>query len=154
LLKKAPKFGNDDDYVDSIVNAVLTHASDTAAQYTSVIGARSNLGAGTVTASLPLGYVVGALPDGRKAGEPLAEGGISGSLPSVRSNSLPQPAMPAGSANPFARLTLFVSIQAPRTPGLRYTGNSAWIVAIVSAFVPPMRCLTLAHIIPSMSCST
>ena len=26
---------------------------------------------------MPLGYVVGALPDGRKAGEPLSEGGIS-----------------------------------------------------------------------------
>jgi pyruvate formate-lyase/glycerol dehydratase family glycyl radical enzyme len=77
ILKSAPKFGNDDDYVDSIVSAVLTHASDESAKYTSVAGAKSNLAAGTVTASLPLGYVVGALPDGRKASEPLSEGGIS-----------------------------------------------------------------------------
>jgi choline trimethylamine-lyase len=77
ILKKAPKFGNDDEYVDSIVNEVLTHASNEATKYVSSTGAKSNLGAGAVTASLPLGYVVGALPDGRKAGEPLAEGGIS-----------------------------------------------------------------------------
>jgi len=30
-----------------------------------------------MTANIPLGYAVGALPDGRKAGEPLSEGGIS-----------------------------------------------------------------------------
>lgn len=77
LLMKAPKFGNDIEYVDSIVNDVLVLASAEVAKYTSAAGAKSNLGAGTVTASLPLGYVVGALPDGRKAGEPLAEGGIS-----------------------------------------------------------------------------
>jgi formate C-acetyltransferase len=77
ILKKAPKFGNDNEYVDSMVNDVLVLTSTEVSRYTSVYGAKSNLGAGTVTASLPLGYVVGALPDGRKAGEPLAEGGIS-----------------------------------------------------------------------------
>jgi formate C-acetyltransferase len=30
-----------------------------------------------VTANVPLGYHVGALPDGRRSGEPLSEGGIS-----------------------------------------------------------------------------
>ncbi len=77
LLKAAPKFGNDDDYVDSIIREVLVHAAEEATKYKSVTQAKSNLAAGTVTANLPLGYVVGALPDGRKAGEPLAEGGIS-----------------------------------------------------------------------------
>jgi formate C-acetyltransferase len=77
LLKNAPKFGNDDDYVDDIVAAVLAQAADEAAQYRSVAQAKSNLAAGTVTANLPLGEIVGALPDGRKAREPLAEGGIS-----------------------------------------------------------------------------
>ncbi len=77
LLKAAPKFGNDDDYVDKIVSDVLVQAHEEARKYKSVSQAKSNLAAGTVTANLPLGYVVGALPDGRKAGEPLAEGGIS-----------------------------------------------------------------------------
>ena len=77
FLKSLPKFGNDDDYVDMIVSDVLIQAYDEARKYRSVAQAKSNLAAGTVTANLPLGYVVGALPDGRKAGEPLSEGGIS-----------------------------------------------------------------------------
>ncbi|MCL6477317.1 MAG: formate C-acetyltransferase/glycerol dehydratase family glycyl radical enzyme [Peptococcaceae bacterium] len=77
LLKGAPKFGNDDDYVDSIVNEVLVHGSNVAARVKGFAGAVSNVAAATITANIPMGYVVGALPDGRKAGEPIAEGGIS-----------------------------------------------------------------------------
>jgi formate C-acetyltransferase len=77
LLKKAPKFGNDDDYVDALVNDVLTFTADEAAKYTSVEGAKSNIAAGTTTTFLPLGYMIGALPNGRKATEPIADGGIS-----------------------------------------------------------------------------
>jgi formate C-acetyltransferase len=77
LLKSAPKFGNDDDYVDTIVNEALVHASNVVARYKGIAGALSNAGAGIGTGNLPLGYLVGALPDGRKACEPLSEGGIS-----------------------------------------------------------------------------
>lgn len=77
LLKAAPKFGNNDDYVDSIVNDVLAHAAGEVARYRGFRGAVSNAAAGVITANIPLGYLVGALPDGRRAGEPLAEGGIS-----------------------------------------------------------------------------
>jgi len=77
VLKGAPKFGNDDDYVDSIVNEVLTHCSNEVARYKGIAGAMSTTSAAVVTANIPLGYVVGALPDGRRAGEPLSEGGIS-----------------------------------------------------------------------------
>jgi formate C-acetyltransferase len=52
-------------------------ASNEAARVRGVAGAVSNVAAGSITASIPLGYVVGALPDGRRAGMPLAEGGIS-----------------------------------------------------------------------------
>jgi pyruvate formate-lyase/glycerol dehydratase family glycyl radical enzyme len=77
LLRKAPKFGNDDDYVDTLVNDVLSFTSDEAAKYCSVEGAKSNIAAGTTTTFLPLGYMVGALPNGRKATEPIADGGLS-----------------------------------------------------------------------------
>ncbi len=77
ILKSAPKFGNDDDYVDSIVNEILTHASKEAAKYKGIAGVITNAGGGGVTGHIPLGYAVGALPDGRRAGEPLSEGGIS-----------------------------------------------------------------------------
>ena len=45
ILKSAPKFGNDDDYVDSIVNEVLVHGSNVAAKNKGgVPGALSNCG--------------------------------------------------------------------------------------------------------------
>ncbi|OGO24933.1 MAG: hypothetical protein A2144_04500 [Chloroflexi bacterium RBG_16_50_9] len=77
ILKNTPKFGNDDDYVDSIVKEVLIHVGNEAARYEAFAGAKSNLAAMAVTTNVPLGRKVGALPDGRKAGEPLSEGGIS-----------------------------------------------------------------------------
>lgn len=77
LLQAAPKFGNNDDYVDSLVNEALMLGSNEAAKVRGFAGAVSNVAAGTITSNIPMGMVVGALPDGRKAGLPLAEGGIS-----------------------------------------------------------------------------
>jgi formate C-acetyltransferase len=77
VLKSAPKFGNDDDYVDSIVNEVLVHFSSEIARHKSYGAAISTTSAGVATANIPLGEIVGALPDGRRASEPLSEGGIS-----------------------------------------------------------------------------
>jgi formate C-acetyltransferase len=77
ILASAPKFGNDDDYVDSIVNEVLMHGSNELAKVKGIAGMLSTAAASVVTANVPLGYHVGALPDGRKSGEPLSEGGIS-----------------------------------------------------------------------------
>jgi formate C-acetyltransferase len=77
LLKGAPKFGNDDEYVDSIVNEVIGHFMSEVAKYDGFAGAKSCVAAAAVTANVPLGHVVGALPDSRIAGEPLSEGGIS-----------------------------------------------------------------------------
>ena len=77
ILENAPKFGNDIDYVDSIVNEVLMHATSEVNKYMGFAGAISNAAAMVVTSNIPLGEAVGALPDGRKAGEPLSEGGIS-----------------------------------------------------------------------------
>ncbi len=77
ILASAPKFGNDDDYADSIVNEVLMHGCNLVAKYEGACGTKFNVAAAAVTANVPLGFVVGALPDGRRAGEPLSEGGIS-----------------------------------------------------------------------------
>jgi formate C-acetyltransferase len=77
LVKRAPKFGNDDDYVDLIVKGALGHVCDFVRTHRSFAGIRSTAACITMTANIPLGYAVGALPDGRKAGEPLSEGGIS-----------------------------------------------------------------------------
>lgn len=77
LLLRQPKFGNHDPYVDSIVNDVLTLVSNVVAETPGFAGARSTVAAAAVTANVGLGMVLGATPDGRLAGEPISEGGIS-----------------------------------------------------------------------------
>jgi len=77
LLKKAPKFGNDDDYVDSIIQEVIDHASAVVRRYQGFANIKNTVAALTATLNIPLGKLVGALPDGRRAREPLAEGGLS-----------------------------------------------------------------------------
>ena len=77
LLTKAPKFGNDDDYVDLILRDVLTEMCHFIKGFKIYKNARNSCSAITMTANIPFGAILGATPDGRKAGEPLAEGGIS-----------------------------------------------------------------------------
>ena len=77
LIKTTPKFGNDIDYVDSIVNEVLVNVSDEFSKYEGFGGLRYTVAGGSVIANLPLGKATGALPDGRLSGLPLSEGGIS-----------------------------------------------------------------------------
>jgi formate C-acetyltransferase len=77
LLIRAPKFGNNDPYVDRIVNGVLSFVSDEIAKIPGFHAAASPVAAAAVTANIGLGMVLGATPDGRKAGEPISEGGIS-----------------------------------------------------------------------------
>jgi formate C-acetyltransferase len=77
LLKNAPKYGNDDDYVDSIVNDVITYGSGLVTKNKGYRGDISKADAQAGTVNIPFGAITGALPDGRKAGEPLSEGGLS-----------------------------------------------------------------------------
>jgi choline trimethylamine-lyase len=77
LIKNVPRFGNDNDYVDSIVNDVLVHASQVVSHYKGFAGIKPTIAAATGTGHISAGRVLGASPEGRKAGEPLAEGGIS-----------------------------------------------------------------------------
>ncbi len=77
LLSAAPKFGNDIDYVDYIVNDVLMMCVDILTPHRSAGGASITVSPAALTANIALGKDVGALPDGRKAFLPLSEGGIS-----------------------------------------------------------------------------
>ena len=77
LLLRGPKFGNNDPYVDTLVNQVLAFVSDVVAETEGFNGAQSTVAAAAVTANVGLGMVLGATPDGRKAGQPISEGGIS-----------------------------------------------------------------------------
>jgi formate C-acetyltransferase len=80
LLLSAPKYGNDDDYVDALIRQAYDIYIDEMKKYRNTRYGRGPIGgiyyAGTssISANVPQGAGTLATPDGRNAGEPLAEG--------------------------------------------------------------------------------
>ncbi|EHS99170.1 MULTISPECIES: formate C-acetyltransferase [Klebsiella] len=77
LINRFEKYGNDIDEVDNISAALLRFYCKEVEQYQNPRGGQFTPGSYTVSAHVPLGSVVGATPDGRLAGEQLADGGLS-----------------------------------------------------------------------------
>ena len=73
MLLKAPKFGNDDDYADEQVAWVLHQWVSEFEKMKNLRGGHCSPGGSPMWSYIPLGAVVGALPSGRLAGEPLAD---------------------------------------------------------------------------------
>jgi len=80
LCRKAPKFGNDDDYVDKICVDVYNSYLDIIPKYKTLRygkgpkGCAYTFGTSNITSYVPNGFEVGATPDGRLATKPLNEG--------------------------------------------------------------------------------
>ncbi len=80
LIHFAPKFGNDEDYVDLLIRDAYFCYLDEIEKYKTTrygrgpVGCRYYGGTSSISANVPSGAVVPATPDGRKAGAPLAEG--------------------------------------------------------------------------------
>ena len=74
MCLEAPKFGNDDDYVDEQVVWVTHLVAEEARKYPTPYGGRKFPVLVPMSSFVPLGKVVGALPSGRPAGEPLSDG--------------------------------------------------------------------------------
>jgi len=77
LINRSPKYGNDDDQVDQYAALWADRFSELVAQYPTIRGGLYQPGFYTVSAHVPMGANVGATPDGRFAGTPLADGGLS-----------------------------------------------------------------------------
>jgi formate C-acetyltransferase len=77
LLNQVPKYGNDDDRVDSLAAKWAERYSELVARCRNARGGIYQPGFYTVSAHLPMGANVGATPDGRCAKAPLADGGLS-----------------------------------------------------------------------------
>jgi len=80
ILNYAPKYGNDDDYVDLLLcEAYMIFIKELEKYHTTrfgrgPIGCRYYAGTSSISANVPSGSVVPATPDGRKAFTPVAEG--------------------------------------------------------------------------------
>ncbi|MDO4479860.1 MAG: pyruvate formate lyase family protein [Erysipelotrichaceae bacterium] len=78
MLLDAPKYGNDDEYVDKWIPKMQRVLDDTYLNYPMRFGRlRKNPVYIHLSAGVLYGSMMGATPDGRKAGMPVAEGGIS-----------------------------------------------------------------------------
>ncbi len=79
-LLAAPKYGNDNDYVDSLIRQAYDAYLDELPKYHNTRYGRGPIGGvyfggtSSISANVPQGAGTLATPDGRKAGEPLAEG--------------------------------------------------------------------------------
>ena len=77
MLNKAPKYGNDIEWVDDIAHQWIQYFADKFIGLKNARGGLYHTGLYTVSAHVPMGANVGATPDGRKAKQPLADGGLS-----------------------------------------------------------------------------
>ncbi|WP_146624020.1 glycyl radical protein [Enterococcus florum] len=73
LCQKAPKYGNADQRVHELTSEMFVFIADEIEQYHSKFG-KMTAGILPVTGNILSGLFVGALPSGRKAGTPLADG--------------------------------------------------------------------------------
>ncbi len=79
MMLDAPKYGNDDDYVDDIMVDYFRYICEETAKYKTTRYGRGPIGGtwqpstSSVSGNVPFGEVVGATPDGRLAGEPLSD---------------------------------------------------------------------------------
>lgn len=80
LINEAPKYGNDDDYVDQLVVEAYDSYINEIKKYPSTryqrgpVGGIRYAGTSSISANVGQGYGTMATPDGRKANTPLAEG--------------------------------------------------------------------------------
>ncbi len=73
----APKFGNDDERVDAIAKELFHYWAETAARFPTCLGGTHKPTGVSISAQWPGGAITGATPDGRRAGECLADGTVS-----------------------------------------------------------------------------
>lgn len=79
MLLNAPKYGNDDNYVDEIAREWYDIFYEEHQRFKNHLGHTLKPWALSITTQFPFGAVVGALPSGREAGVSLADGTVSAS---------------------------------------------------------------------------
>ncbi|RJX26976.1 MAG: formate C-acetyltransferase [Dethiobacter sp.] len=77
MCLKAPKYGNDDDYVDLIARELYQYWAEVTGTFDTALGGKHLPTAISITAHGPGGALTGATPNGRFAGDVLADGTMS-----------------------------------------------------------------------------
>ncbi|MHA1945065.1 MAG: trans-4-hydroxy-L-proline dehydratase [Candidatus Hodarchaeales archaeon] len=74
FLNDTPKYGNDDDYADDLAKKVFESYFQAIDGRPNIKGGKHRINLLPTTVHVYFGSVIGAMPDGRKKGEPLSEG--------------------------------------------------------------------------------
>ncbi len=143
LLNYAPKYGNDDDYVDLLLRDAYREYIDTLKQYHTTrygrgpIGCRYYAGTSSISANVPSGSVVPATPDGRKAYTPLAEG----SSPTSGTDHLgPTAVFKSVSKLPTGEILGGVLLNQKLTPGtMRKPSDKLKLISILRTFFSNLK---------------
>jgi pyruvate formate-lyase/glycerol dehydratase family glycyl radical enzyme len=143
LLNKAPKYGNDDDEVDSITVEAYRAYIDEITRYRNTRFGRGPIGGGyfpgtsSISSNVPSGAAAKATPDGRKAGTPLAEG----SSPSAGTDLLgPTAVLSSVGKLPAREIFGGVLLNQKLTPGsLRTPEDRARLEAMLRTFFDDMK---------------
>jgi formate C-acetyltransferase len=77
LFLAAPKYGNNDSEADTIAGEIYRYFANTAVEFKTYLGGTHKPTGVSVSAQWPGGSLTGATPDGRFAGECLADGTVS-----------------------------------------------------------------------------
>jgi pyruvate-formate lyase len=134
LLTGAPKYGNDDAYVDEIGSRWARFYCEEVGRYSTPRGGTFQPGFYTVSAHVPLGHNVGATPDGRLAYTPLADGGLS----PVAGRDLKGPTAVLRSVSRIDQelASNGVLLNLKFLPSFfRYSGSIGWFTAFLRGFV-------------------
>jgi formate C-acetyltransferase len=143
LLNFAPKYGNDDDYVDLLLRDAYTEFIDEIEKYHTTrhnrgpIGCRYYAGTSSISANVPNGAVVPATPDGRKAYTPVAEG----SSPSSGTDLLgPTAVFKSVAKLPTERIMGGVLLNQKLSPAtIANDANKEKLISIISAFFADLK---------------
>ena len=74
MCLKAPKYGNNDPYADSIGHDLEAFFAALAHRHKTAFGGELDVRYVTITSHIPFGTILGATPDGRKSGEAVSDG--------------------------------------------------------------------------------
>ncbi len=143
LLNYAPKYGNDNDYVDLLLKeAYMDYINEIEKHHTTrwgrgPIGCRYYAGTSSISANVPSGSVVPATPDGRMAFTPVAEG----SSPTSGTDHLgPTAVFKSVSKLPVSHITGGVLLNQKLTPGtIHNLSDKNKLISIIRTFFTTLK---------------
>lgn len=74
IMNEVPKYGNDDDFVDSFGREAFNCFFDAVARHRNIFGEKLLPGTAPASANMAFGTLIGATVDGRKSGKPVSDG--------------------------------------------------------------------------------